>query len=304
VLLNINALFTLKNTAMQLISSEAENFINNSIEAIINSNLPERQKLKNFAALLDMPPHATWVEMHPTINGYAYIPISRVEGLLRLFFGTSYRVRVLSEGQLFNSVKVVVRLYYTCPISGKRCYQDGVGAKELQTQSKSGSLKLDMSNINRSAVEMALPIAKSTAIKDAADCIGRIFGADVMRKNTMVFEDSIVLNEQWQSFKPEHASDVLLRRAVQTMLSAAETPDAVGEIYKDKVIPFLAARGVPKQMFYGIAQKYKSDLQDKESQRSAPALLAIGDENTGELTEKQIAQREIDAIQNEPIDYE
>jgi hypothetical protein len=289
---------------MQLISSEAENFINNSIDAIINSSLPTRQKLKNFAALLDMPPHATWVEMHPTINGYAYIPISRVEALLRLFFGTTWRVRVLSEGQLFNSIKVTVRIYYTCPITGQKHYSDGVGAKELQTQSKSGSLKLDMSNINRSAVEMALPIAKSTAIKDAADCIGRIFGADVMRKNTLVLEDSLVLNEQWQSFKPEHASDVILRRAVQTMLSAAETPDAVGEIYKDKVMPLLAARGVPKQMFFGIAQKYKADLQEKESQRSAPTLLAIGDENTGELTEQQIAQREIDAMQNEPTNYE
>ena len=290
---------------MQLISSEAENFISNSIDTIINSNLPTRQKLKNFAALLDMSPHATWVEMHPSINGYAYIPISRVEALLRLFFGTSWRVRVISEGQLFNSVKVVVRLYYTCPITGQKHYSDGVGAKELQTQSKSGSLKLDMSNINRSAVEMALPIAKSTAIKDAADCIGRIFGADVMRKNTLVLEDSLILNEEWQAFKPEHANDVILRRAVQNLLSAAETPDAVGDIYKNQVMPLLAARGVPKQMFFGIAQKYKADLQDKENQRNAPALLAIGDENasdTGELTEKQIAQREIKKLKNEPID--
>ncbi len=78
-------------------------------------------------------------------------------------------------------------------------YHDGVGAKELQTIAASGPLKQDFSNINKGAVEMALPIAKTAAIKDAADHLGKLFGRDLNRKDTLEYkqtyqrpEDSIV----------------------------------------------------------------------------------------------------------------
>jgi hypothetical protein len=66
-------------------------------------------------------------------------------------------------------------------------YHDGVGAQELQTQAGTGNLKLDMSNVNRGAVTMALPIAKSVAIKDACDHFGDLFGANLNRKDTIQF---------------------------------------------------------------------------------------------------------------------
>jgi hypothetical protein len=44
-----------------------------------------------------------------------------------------------------------------------------------------------MSNVNRGAVTMALPIAKSVAIKDACDHFGDLFGANLNRKDTIQF---------------------------------------------------------------------------------------------------------------------
>jgi hypothetical protein len=46
---------------------------------------------------------------------------------------------------------------------------------------------MDMSNVNKGAVMMALPIAKSIAIKDACDHFGDLFGANLNRKDIVQF---------------------------------------------------------------------------------------------------------------------
>ena len=64
-------------------------------------------------------------------------------------------------------------------------FHDGGGAKELQTKKDSGSVKADLSNVGSNACAMAVPIAISTAIKDAADHLGKTFGRDLNRKDTI-----------------------------------------------------------------------------------------------------------------------
>jgi cytoskeletal protein CcmA (bactofilin family) len=44
-----------------------------------------------------------------------------------------------------------------------------------------------MSNVNKGSVMMALPIAKSIAIKDACDHFGDLFGANLNRKDIVQF---------------------------------------------------------------------------------------------------------------------
>jgi hypothetical protein len=66
-------------------------------------------------------------------------------------------------------------------------FHDGVGAQELQTTKGTGNLNMDMSNVNKGAVMMALPIAKSIAIKDACDHFGDLFGANLNRKDIVQF---------------------------------------------------------------------------------------------------------------------
>ena len=156
-----------------------------SLSEIINET-DESIKENQLMVLLNQPPPEQWVKVHPYIKGYKYLPIGRIEYLLKRIF-TSYKIEVLKTGILFNSVEVTVRVHFRNPITREWDFHDGLGACELQTQKDTGALKLDMSNVNKSAVEMALPIAKSKAIKDACDHFGRLFGSDLNHKEQFDF---------------------------------------------------------------------------------------------------------------------
>lgn len=143
------------------------------------------KKNDSLMALMNQPVKADWVKTHPFIKGHKYLPIDKVEFLLKKIFKQNYRIEVLKTGMLLNAVEVTVRLHYKDVVSGDWLYHDGVAACELQTQKGTGPLKLDMSNVNTGALPMALPIAKSLAIKDAADMMGTIFGSDLNRKDTI-----------------------------------------------------------------------------------------------------------------------
>lgn len=143
-------------------------------------------KSEGLNAILNTQPPEKWVKVHPMIPDWKYIPIDKVEFLLRKIF-KRYWIEVLKTGMLMNAVEVTVRVHYFNPATGDMDFQDGVGAQELQTKKETGALKMDMSNVNRGAVQMALPIAKSYAIKDACELIGNIFGGNLNRKDTIAF---------------------------------------------------------------------------------------------------------------------
>ena len=137
--------------------------------------------------LLNQPPPKQWVQRNKYAQNSEYLPIGKVEHLLDKIF-QEWKVEVLDYRTLFNSVTVSVRLHYVNPLTGQWMHHDGVGAKELQTQAGTGTLKVDFSNINKGAVEMALPIAKTAALKDAADHLGQLFGRDLNRKDTLEYK--------------------------------------------------------------------------------------------------------------------
>lgn len=148
--------------------------------------------------LLNQNPPKQWIKTNKYSNNSEYLSIEKIEYLMDKIF-QEWKVEVLEYRTLFNSISVSVRLHYVNPLTGQWMYHDGVGAKELQTIAASGPLKQDFSNISKSAVEMALPIAKTAAIKDAADHLGKLFGRDLNRKDTLEYkqtyqrpEDSIV----------------------------------------------------------------------------------------------------------------
>lgn len=137
-----------------------------------------------LTTLLNQPPPAQWIKAHPFIKGYNYLPIDKVEYLLKRLF-KSYRIEILREGTSFNGVYVVVRVWYLNPISNEMNYHDGIGAAQLQTAK--GTSPADLANINNGALSMAFPIAKTVAIKDACDHFGTLFGADLNRKDTIAY---------------------------------------------------------------------------------------------------------------------
>jgi hypothetical protein len=142
--------------------------------------------LEQLNVILSTPPPATWVKVHPFIKNYNYLPIDKVEYLLRRCF-KKYQIEVIKTAQLFNAIEVTVRVHYLNPATNEMMFHDGVGAQELQTTKNSGNLKTDMSNVNKGSVMMALPIAKSIAIKDACDHFGDLFGANLNRKDIVQF---------------------------------------------------------------------------------------------------------------------
>ena len=150
-------------------------------------------KNDQFKLLLNQPPAAAWLKKHPlatTENNQGqkvpseYLPIDKVEFMLDRIF-QEWKIEVLSASVMFQSIAVTVRLHYKNPVTGEWAFHDGVGAKSVQTNK--GASAADLSAIKDAAVQMALPSAKSYAIKDAAEHLGAIFGRDLNRRDTIMF---------------------------------------------------------------------------------------------------------------------
>lgn len=156
-----------------------------TLQELFEDSIEIAAKSEGLNAILNAAPPTAWIKTHPFIQDYRYLPIDKVEYLLRKIFKT-YRIEVLREGTAFNGVYVVVRVHYFNPASGQMDWHDGIGAAQLQT--KKGTSPADLININNGAISMAFPIAKTVAIKDACDHFGNIFGANLNRKDTIPFQ--------------------------------------------------------------------------------------------------------------------
>ena len=156
-----------------------------TINALFEQSL-EVVPIEQLNVILATPPPDAWVKIHPFISNHKYLPIDKVEYLLRTCF-KKFQIEVKEVKQLFNAIQVTVRVHYLNPAVNEMMFHDGVGAWDLQTESKSGALKMDISNIKIGAVPMATGIAKTVAIKDACDHFGTLFGANLNRKDTIEF---------------------------------------------------------------------------------------------------------------------
>jgi hypothetical protein len=148
------------------------------------------QKNDAFLTLINQLPKPELVKQHPFIRGYKYLPIERIEHLLKTIF-KQYKIEITGQGQSFNGVWVTVRVHYLHPISGEWQFHDGIGASQLQTAK--GTSPADLANINNGALSMAFPNAKSIAIKDACDHFGKLFGSDLNRKDLISYSLDLTL---------------------------------------------------------------------------------------------------------------
>lgn len=172
----------------------------------------------NLNVFLNQDPPKSWLKKNPYANNSLYLPIDKVEWMLTRFF-KEWRVEVLREGTMFNTVYVVVRLFYKDPITGVELWQDGVGAKEVQT--KKGAPASDLSAIVSGAIERGLPNAETNAQKDAAHKIGRVFGADLNRKDVIPFS----ADEKLHDVKRQKETDRL-----KELINRADDKDSLREL--------------------------------------------------------------------------
>ncbi len=154
-------------------------------------------KNNQLMVLLNQPPPKEWVKEHPTVKS-KYLPIARVEYLLSRIF-TKWWVEVKSTSIIANSVTVTIRLFVVNPIDGSEMWQDGVGAAPIQTNSGAGAT--DWAQVKSTGVQQALPIAKSGAIKDAAECFGKIFGKDLSRKDEIGYNSLLITQVDIEDLK-------------------------------------------------------------------------------------------------------
>lgn len=157
--------------------------IDNIEELVINDQ---------FLQVVNASPPGQFIKKHPMASGVNYIPIDKIEMMMTKIFQSWY-VEILREGQILNSVYVAVRVNYKHPISGEWLHQDGIGAVPIQVDK--GENASNLSAIKANAITLGLPSAKSYAIKDACEHIGKLFGRDLNRKDTMAFTPSYATEE-------------------------------------------------------------------------------------------------------------
>lgn len=171
-----------------------------TLQELFEDSIEIAGKGEAINALLNNPPKKEWVKEHPFIRGHRYLPIDKVEYLLRKIF-KKYSIEITGQGTSFNGVWVTVRVHYFNPAFNEMTYQDGIGSVQLQT--KKGTSPADLSNINNGALSMAFPMAKTLAIKDACQLIGNIFGGNLDREDTISFtpDESIITKSREQQRK-------------------------------------------------------------------------------------------------------
>lgn len=150
------------------------------------ANVGVYKKQDEFNYLVNQEPPSSWVKTHPFIKNHKYIPIDKVEYLLRSIFKSNYKIEITGQGTAFNGVWVSVRVHFKDVITEEWKFYDGIGACELQT--KKGTSPSDLANINNGAISMAFPIAKTLAVKDATDHFGNLFGANLNRKDIIPYK--------------------------------------------------------------------------------------------------------------------
>ena len=111
-----------------------------TINSLFQQSLDVAIPLEQLNIILATPPPAAWVKVHPNIQNHKYLPIDKVEYLLRSCF-KKFQIEVKEAKQLLNSIEVTVRVHYLNPATNEMMYHDGVGAWELQTKSGTGTLQ-------------------------------------------------------------------------------------------------------------------------------------------------------------------
>lgn len=195
--------------------------------AELTSDVEMAFKNDQFNLLVNQAPPEKWVKVHPYIKGHLYIPIDKVELMLKKLFKLT-KIEITGQGVAFNGVWVTVRLHYLHPVTNEWLFSDGIGASQMQTAK--GTSPSDLININNGALAMAMPLAKTLAIKDAAHYIGAIFGANLNRRDVVEFTTDKNLQVDWDEIKElfDLKKESLTedeRKNAERIISNKETPN-------------------------------------------------------------------------------
>lgn len=171
-----------------------------TIQELATDNIEQAFKDDALNAILYKQIPGQWIKTHPFIKDYKYVSVDKLKQLATQLF-QRIEIEVVGYSQLFNSVACHVRVKVRNPLNHDEWItQDGVGACPVQTDK--GSSAADMGAIKSSAIQMALPAAKSYAVKDALEELGTLFGAGLNNKELEAFKpiyNTEVIREQFNT---------------------------------------------------------------------------------------------------------
>jgi len=154
-----------------------------------DSILDQRKALAKWLTMAHQNP-----EKVVGLKGVKYVPISFVEMKLDELFMDGWNLEIKSYEVILNAFVVTVRISGLNPATGREFFRDGIGAKDIQL--KSGSKSVDSSTIQFNSCGKGFPSAKSTAVKNAAQSIGKVFGRDISRELEDQFDSIIEIIDQ------------------------------------------------------------------------------------------------------------
>lgn len=158
----------------------------------VSADIELQQRMGAFQEAINKKPNEQFIKQHPFIKNYRYLPIERVEFLIRQIF-QEWEWKVNDYRIIANAICVHGTLKVKHPVTQQWYSYDGLGAVDIQT--KSGSAPTDFNSIVAGAIQKNLPAAESFALKDAAEKLGEIFGASLNRKDEISF--SSIYKTKW-----------------------------------------------------------------------------------------------------------
>ena len=132
-----------------------------------------KMKMAAYQELMNTPPDEKWIKS--LAGGILYLPIGVIEQLLSIIYGR-FRYEVLSYENNGEVVTASVRVHIFNPVFEEWEFVDGVGGSPLDKSQ--GSM----------ALALALPAAKTFAVKDAVEPLGKIFGKDLNRADQISYD--------------------------------------------------------------------------------------------------------------------
>jgi len=154
-----------------------EELSNKEVKAIDKAISKAKLTEKAYRAILSQNPPKSVIRHHE-YGGFDYLPITAIERMLDGLF-QEWGVEIIREGAAVNGFYVAVRVTAKIPESNKVLTADGIGFAEFQTAK--GAKPTDFTQLMPSAGVLAVPKAKTEAVKNAVKSFGNFFGRNLAR---------------------------------------------------------------------------------------------------------------------------
>lgn len=152
-------------------------------------------QLQDFQSRLNKEPEASELELTPDKRAKT-LPISFVEMTLDELFLGQWSTENFTSKVISNEVCGELELVLTHPITGHEIRRAGAAAIIIQVDKAPEDLKgkdrnqwaIDVLNKKPNALDMGYPKLKAECVKNAAQSLGKIFGRDLNRKKSDVYQ--------------------------------------------------------------------------------------------------------------------